>query len=187
MNKHSSVRHVSTSDSADDTFYKMPKALLSSVGVVLNGQTHTLSNTEKNVYIVLATRITFFKMQYNNYCYDTQENIALLCGISTKQVGRILNRFIDLDILVAEKINPRKWVYRDISDLLVILPEGNKVNISKELFSSDKISFKRKDVVVEQKEKQTDRANQQHPANVEEKDISFADWLDDLESEELPF
>ena len=60
------------------------------------GELIELTANDKNVYVVMKKRNTFFDKHF-----DKQEDIAKLCGVSVKQVGRITRGFIDSGLMVA--------------------------------------------------------------------------------------
>lgn len=134
MNTHSLVLHDMKERSDGMSYYMMPKAFLSAKEIYFNDERIEMSLTEKNVYMFMADQITFFKREYNSSCYYSHAQIAERLDMGVKQISRILNRFIEDGILIAEKINPRKWVYTDISSLRVIDYKGNSVIISKGVF-----------------------------------------------------
>ena len=73
-------------------YYMYPYVLMEATGYMSpkTGQEVEMTANDKNVYVVMKKRNTFFKDHF-----DKQEDIAKLTGISVKQAGRILRKFIE--------------------------------------------------------------------------------------------
>lgn len=81
------------------------------------GELIELTANDKNVYVVMKKRNTFFDKHF-----DKQEDIAKLCGVSVKQVGRIIRGFIDSGLMVANKGQAgqhKNWRYEKVLDILL--------------------------------------------------------------------
>lgn len=84
----------------ETTFYKYPEKLMRATGYVhpVTGELIELTANEKNIYVVMKKRNTFFDKHF-----DKQEDISELSGVSLKQTGRILRDFIDKKVVIAHK------------------------------------------------------------------------------------
>lgn len=81
------------------------------------GELIELTANDKNVYVVMKKRNTFFDKHF-----DKQEDIAKLCGISVKQVGRIIRSFIDSGLMIANKGQSgqhKNWRYEKVLDIVL--------------------------------------------------------------------
>ena len=86
------------------------------------GELIELTANDKNVYVVMKKRNTFFDKHF-----DKQEDIAKLCGVSVKQVGRIIRGFIDSGLMVANKGQAgqhKNWRYEKVLDILLYVDNG---------------------------------------------------------------
>lgn len=87
------------------------------------GELIELTANDKNVYIVMKKRNTFFDKHF-----DKQEDIAKLCGVSLKQVGRIIRGFIDSGLMVANKGQAgqhKNWRYEKVLDIVLYVNNDN--------------------------------------------------------------
>lgn len=83
------------------------------------GELIELTANDKNVYVVMKKRNTFFDKHF-----DKQEDIAKLCGISVKQVGRIIRSFIDNELMIASKGQSgqhKNWRYEKVLDIILYM------------------------------------------------------------------
>lgn len=81
------------------------------------GELVELTANDKNVYVVMKKRNTFFDKHF-----DKQEDIAKLCGVSLKQVGRIIRSFIDSGLIIADKGQAgqhKNWRYEKVLDIIL--------------------------------------------------------------------
>ena len=81
------------------------------------GELIELTANDKNVYVVMKKRNTFFDKHF-----DKQEDIAKLCGVSVKQVGRIIRGFIESGLMVANKGQAgqhKNWRYEKVLDIIL--------------------------------------------------------------------
>jgi hypothetical protein len=102
-------------------FYKYPEVLMMATGYVSpkTGELIELTANDKNVYIIMKKRNTFFDKHF-----DKQEDIARLSGASVKQVGRIIRGFIESGVIVASKGQSgqhKNWRYEKVLDLVLYL------------------------------------------------------------------
>lgn len=100
-------------------FYKYPDALMRATGYISpsTGELVELTANDKNVYVVMKKRNTFFAKHF-----DKQEDIAKMCGISLKQVGRIIRSFIDSGLMIASKGQSgqhKNWRYEKVLDIIL--------------------------------------------------------------------
>lgn len=98
-------------------FYKYPEKLMRATGYIhpSSGELIELTANEKNIYVVMKKRNTFFDKHF-----DKQEDISELSGVSLKQTGRILRSFIDNKIIVANKGSSgqhKNWRYEKVAPL----------------------------------------------------------------------
>lgn len=83
----------------------------------ITGELIELTANDKNIYVVMKKRNTFFDKHF-----DKQEDIAKLCGISVKQVGRIIRSFIDNGLMIANKGQSgqhKNWRYEKVLDIVL--------------------------------------------------------------------
>lgn len=100
-------------------FYKYPEILMRATGYISpkTGGLVELTANDKNVYIIMKKRNTFFDKHF-----DKQEDIAKLSGISVKQVGRIIRGFIDSGLINANKGTTEKYKnyrYEKVNDIVL--------------------------------------------------------------------
>lgn len=100
-------------------YYMYPYVLMEATGYISpkTGQKVEMTANDKNVYLVMKKRNTFFKNHF-----DKQEDIARLCGISLKQAGRILRKFIEEEVIKTEckkdgNSKYKNYRYLKVSDL----------------------------------------------------------------------
>ena len=90
------------------------------------GELIELTANDKNVYIVMKKRNTFFDKHF-----DKQEDLAIMCSVSVKQVGRILRSFLDSGLVVANKGQAgqhKNWRYEKVLDIeLYVMDKGEMV------------------------------------------------------------
>lgn len=94
------------------------------------GELIELTANDKNVYVVMKKRNTFFDKHF-----DKQEDIAKLCGVSVKQVGRIIRGFIDSGLMVANKGQAgqhKNWRYEKVLDI-VLYVDNDKIEMLPEI------------------------------------------------------
>ena len=94
------------------------------------GELIELTANDKNVYVVMKKRNTFFDKHF-----DKQEDIAKLCGVSVKQVGRIIRGFIDSGLMVANKGQAgqhKNWRYEKVLDI-VLYVDNHKTEMLQEI------------------------------------------------------
>lgn len=101
----------------EELFYKYPEKLMRATGYVSpkTGELIELTANEKNIYVVMKKRNSFFEKHF-----DKQEYIAELTGVSLKQTGRILRRFIEEGVIIAHKGSSnqhKNWRYDDVKAL----------------------------------------------------------------------
>lgn len=102
------------------------------------GELIELTANDKNVYVVMKKRNTFFDKHF-----DKQEDIAKLCGISLKQVGRIIRSFIDNGLMIANKGQSgqhKNWRYEKVLDIaLYVSNDANEMlpKIPEDFWKSD--------------------------------------------------
>lgn len=81
------------------------------------GELIELTANDKNVYVVMKKRNTFFDKHF-----DKQEDIAKLCSVSLKQVGRIIRSFIESGLIIADKGQAgqhKNWRYEKVLDIIL--------------------------------------------------------------------
>ena len=90
------------------------------------GELIELTANDKNVYIVMKKRNTFFDKHF-----DKQEDLAIMCNISVKQIGRILRSFLDSGLVIANKGQAgqhKNWRYEKVLDIqLYVMDKGEMV------------------------------------------------------------
>lgn len=102
-------------------FYKYPEHLMSAHGYVSpkTGKLIELSANDKNIYLVMVKRNVFFTQQGKTH-FDKQEDIAKLCAVSVKQVGRVLRGFIEEGVITAHKGSSgehKNWRYEKVFEI----------------------------------------------------------------------
>lgn len=94
------------------------------------GELIELTANDKNVYVVMKKRNTFFDKHF-----DKQEDLATMCNVSVKQVGRILRSFIESGLVVADKGQAgqhKNWRYEKVLDIqLYVMDKGEVVLLPK--------------------------------------------------------
>jgi hypothetical protein len=155
-------------------FYKYPEVLMRATGYVSpkTGELIELTANDKNVYVVMKKRNTFFDKHF-----DKQEDIAKLCGVSVKQVGRIIRGFIDSGLMVANKGQAgqhKNWRYEKVLDIVLYVDNDNTEmlpEIPEDFWRSD---VKQNKVVKEWSGKKPASAPQQPEQNFDDEfDLPF--------------
>lgn len=98
-------------------YYMYPYVLMEATGYISpkTGQKVEMTANDKNVYLVMKKRNTFFKNHF-----DKQEDIARLCGISLKQSGRILRKLIEEGVIETECKKDANSKYKNYRYLKVL-------------------------------------------------------------------
>lgn len=99
------------------TFYKYPEKLMRATGYVSpkTGELIELTANEKNIYVVMKKRNTFFEKHF-----DKQEDISILSGVGLKQTGRILREFNHHGVIVAHRGSSgqyKNYRYEEVLDI----------------------------------------------------------------------
>lgn len=116
----------------DEQFYKYPKLLFQADGYVSRktGEFVKLTDSEKNVYVIMKARNEFFEQHY-----DKQSDIAEMCNLTVKKAGDTLRDFIHHEIVVAEKGHSgthKNWRYKHVHCLTLAKIEECKIIRDKE-------------------------------------------------------
>lgn len=160
-------------------FSKYPESLMSAHGYVSpkTGKLIELSANDKNIYLVMVKRNVFFTQQGKAH-FDKQEDIARLCAVSVKQVGRVLRGFIEEGVITANKGNSgehKNWRYEKVSEIkLYRMETGGEVVFLDATPTDFWMSEGRKQKPLQPKEKPVVSKPQQ----------TVPDWLDESD---LPF
>ncbi len=86
-----------------DQFLMIPYKLLRAVGYVKpDGECVKMTLTEKIIYAHIKNRFEFFKSLGREY-YDTQQNMADVCSMDIKSVGKIIRKFTEEGLVTAYK------------------------------------------------------------------------------------